>query len=50
VAGLAVFLAVHALWIVPIWFIAPLGLVLVEAHARLAAAPPRSAPSNAERP
>jgi hypothetical protein len=28
IAGLMVFLAVHALWIVPIWFVAPIGLVL----------------------
>jgi hypothetical protein len=28
VAGLLTFLALHALWILPIWFILPLGLVL----------------------
>lgn len=28
VAGLAVFLVLHQLWIVPIWFIAPVGLVM----------------------
>jgi hypothetical protein len=28
VAGLAVFLVVHQLWIVPIWFVAPIGAVM----------------------
>lgn len=28
VVGLAVFLTLHALWIVPIWFVAPLGLAI----------------------
>ncbi len=28
IAGLLVFLALHALWIVPIWFILPVGLVI----------------------
>lgn len=28
IAGLLVFLALHALWIVPIWFILPVGLML----------------------
>lgn len=31
IAGLAVFLAIHAVWIEPIWFIAPVGLVLAVA-------------------
>ncbi len=31
IAGLAVFLVVHALWILPIWFIAPPGLILAGA-------------------
>lgn len=31
VAGLLVFLALHALWIVPIWFILPIGLVVAGA-------------------
>jgi hypothetical protein len=28
IAGLLVFLALHALWIVPIWFVLPVGLVM----------------------
>lgn len=28
VAGLAVFLTLHAIWILPIWFVAPVGLAL----------------------
>ena len=31
IAGLVVFLVVHALWILPIWFVAPLGLGLAGA-------------------
>lgn len=31
IAGLLTFLALHALWILPIWFILPLGLVLAGA-------------------
>jgi len=31
IAGFAVFLAVHAVWIVPIWFIAPVGVLIAAA-------------------
>ena len=31
ISGLITFLILHALWIVPIWFIAPLGLVMASA-------------------
>lgn len=31
IAGLATFMTIHALWIVPIWFVAPIGLVIAMA-------------------